>query len=212
MTRSIELDGRRLTAPCAAEFDEMAASLLERIASTHERGKPLRPGAVVEFVWAPLRIEEQGADWVVCEPEFGSEPLRWRPGVDTTLDVLDRQLAVVRSLGLPPEVPRWNQNVRVAPGADDADEIFLMRSSPSDGRETGWYVGIDRTEVEPDARKARAVSVLELVAAHRDWMDVLALPRGYLVTLAHGRVRQVIDPNDNEVSSGADGDEEPSAS
>ncbi|HEX9106419.1 MAG TPA: hypothetical protein VF832_04315, partial [Longimicrobiales bacterium] len=173
--------------------------LLEALAGIQRRGGDLHPGSVVEFGWAPLRIETQGADWVVCEPDFGAEPMRWHPGVDTTLEVLDRQLGLVRLLGLRPTAAHWNQRVLVAPGARQAQEVFFERSSPADEQDTGWYIGVDRPGADPDRRQAHAMTVGELAAAQPAWLTPLTLPVGYFVSFAHGQVRQVMDPQDREV-------------
>lgn len=209
MTQSVQINGKRLIAACAPVLDEPAAGLLKQLAALHMKGPALHPGSIIDFGWVPLQIQCDGDDWIVCEPDFGAEPLRWRPKVDVTLDTLDRQLALVRRLGLLPSPARWDQTVLVAPGADAAASLFFERSPPADAHDSGWYIGVDLPGVEPDRRQADRFSVGELAVARPAWAGLFALPVGYLAFFRNGRVCEVLDPSDREIfrapDSGAGG-------
>ena len=207
MTRSIRLGNRTLTARCDSALDDAAASLLERLLVLHERGPALRPGSVVDFVWLPLRIEQDGEDaggWQVCEPEFGSEPLQWRPGVDATLTVVQQQLEWARRIGARPQPPRWNQFVRAEPDAERADHAFFVRQRAHGENDSGAVLGIERPDMTPEQaaelrRRADNVPVGEWAQRHPGLSGLLALPPGYMAFLRGGEIAQINDPSDQTV-------------
>ena len=74
MTAEIEIEGHRLVAVCPDDLNAAAQSMLAKFAELHARGPALHPGSVIDFGWAPLRIEAMGDVWFVCEPDFAFCP------------------------------------------------------------------------------------------------------------------------------------------
>ena len=85
MTAEIEIEGHRLVAVCPDDLNAAAQSMLAKFAELHARGPALHPGSVIDFGWAPLRIEAMGDVWFVCEPDFAHDRLDVEPA-RTALD------------------------------------------------------------------------------------------------------------------------------
>ncbi len=192
-----------LVATCAPAWDAAASDLLRAVAQRHATGPALRPGALVDAGWALLQVRADGAgstdSWQLCEPVYGAEPLDWRPGLDTTLSVLDSQAALVRMLNVQPLRTRFDQALRVAPGAMGAPRVFLERQAVAGEHDSGWYVGLDEKGAVPERRNAVAVTAGRLVADKACWLAVLALPVGFMAFFEDDRLDMIIDAADQQV-------------
>jgi|GEM_PF-3101802 len=199
MTQSIQLGSQMLVARCAEAHDFAARSMLETLASRHKEGPPLAPGTRIDFGWAVLQIEAAGEQWLVCEPDFDSEPMNWRPTVDATLGVLDAQALLMRALRVAPEATCGHQTLWLAPDALDADSVYLHRSEPDSTTDSGWYIGRDQSDKADKAvETAKAVRTRagRLLTLKPEWLSVLALPRNYLVQFSGGELSAIY--NDQE--------------
>jgi len=197
MTERIFIEGRSLTAACSERRNLAARSMLERFAQLDAAGPRLHPGSRIDFGWAVLQIEAQGEDWLVCEPDFESEPMRWLPSVDATLGVLDGQAALMRRLGVPPRATRGDHTLWLAPDALEAPRVYLHRTEPESAAECGWYIGRDRQGEDDDqARRALKVRAGRLLTLKPEWLPVLALPPGYLVQFEDGEIAAIYDDKD----------------
>jgi len=197
MTMHIHIDGHTLIAACSERHDLAARSMLDTFARLHAAGPKLAPGSRIDFGWAVLQIEAQGKDWLVCEPDFDSEPMRWLPSVDATLGVLQSQAALMRELGVAPRATRGDQTLWLAPDALDASGVYLHRTEPESAAECGWYIGRERGEGD-DAEPQRALRVRagRLLTLRPAWLPFLALPAGYLVKFENDAVTAIYDDRD----------------
>jgi hypothetical protein len=193
MSQSIILDGHTLVANCAPDYDTMARSLLLRLQQLHERGPALKPGSHVDFGWSMLQIEAHPQHWVVCEPDYDSDPMIWLPKVDDTLWVLQQQAALLGSLDLASSLrTRGDQWLLLQPGALTAMEIYLHRSEPINEQDSGWYIGVETAEQNVE-RRALPVMAGTLIQNKPQWLSVLALPTGYLVHFERDRLVDIFD-------------------
>lgn len=205
MTQSIRLEGHLLIAPCSEQHDLAARSMLDTFARLHAAGPKLAPGSHIDFGWATLQIEARGEDWLVCEPDFDSEPMRWLPSVDATLGVLQVQAALMRELGVPPRATRGDQTLWLAPDALDAPRVYLHRTEPESAAECGWYIGREREDGdEAEPRHALRVRAGRLLTLKPAWLPVLALPAGYLVQFEDGAIAAIHNDQDRCIYPAAD--------
>ena len=200
MPTSMAVETRRIgdwdvTARCAPGQEPLARDVLETLARLAAR-EALRDGLRVRFGWSLLTLREQAPGTLtVCEPDFAGDPLRAvRPGVETTLDVLRRQAALLRRVGAPPADVRFDQSVIVRRGAFDRGDVQLLREAPVGSDDSGWRV------VRVDLPHSRAAEDFELMlvssllASCPAALAGLALPTGYAVSVSSGRIVAVMDP------------------
>lgn len=209
MSQFIRIDNRILVAHCDPMLDYTALNLLEYLLMLHKRGPALRAGSVIDFVWLPLRIERGSSEadaqtLQVCEPEFGSEPLRWQPGVDVTLSVVQQQLEWARRVGARPQPPRWNAFLRAEPGAEQAGYAFFVRQFPHGEGDSGVVLGVERPDMSSKQaaalrRRPENVQVGEWARNHPHLAGLLALPPGYMAFLCGGKIVQINDVFDQPV-------------
>jgi hypothetical protein len=200
MTQSIQIDGHRLIARCNETHDLAARSMLQKFASLHAKGPSLHPGSRIDFGWAVLQIEAEGEDWLVCEPDFDSEPMRWQASVEQTLAALKAQASLIGQLGVKPRQTRGDQMLWLAPDALDAPRVYLHRGEPSAPEESGWYIGRDREPDEPgEVQPARRVRAGCLLSRKPEWVAVLALPANYLAIFEDGEIAAIYDDLDRPI-------------
>lgn len=206
MTQSITLDGHRLVAICAGQHDLAARSMLNKFAELHAVGPRLAPGARIDFGWVPLQIEADNGEWLVCEPDFDSEPMQWRPSVDATLGVLQAQGTLMRHLGIQPKRTRGDHLLWLAPSAVRASSVYLHRKESESADKSGWYIGKECSE-EDDEETQCAVEVLagRLLSIKPEWVVVLALPVGYLAQFEEDRLTAIYDDRDQCIFPVQDG-------
>jgi hypothetical protein len=209
MTARIDLDGQALVAECPPALDTAARSLLEKLRELHARGPRLHPGSVIEFGWAPLRIEPSGEVWYVCEPDFAHGAQHFVRGVGVTLRVLDDQARVIHLTGAAARATRFDETVLVSDRAWDAPRVVCDRARTATAGYSGWHIGADDDAPAQAPATATKVSAGELAVRRPAWAAVLALPAGYLATFEGDRLTAVYDERSRQVASFGSGDPMP---
>lgn len=199
MTQSIELQGRRLIAPCNASLDNAALSTLRELQALNTQGPPLHPGSVIMFGWAPLKVCEEGRDWVLCEPDFTQSALAWVRGVGATLHVLDSQAAVVHALGVEPRGTFYDDSVLIEPAAESSEHVFLERLESRLEHHSGWCVGIEREEVVPGGIETLEIPAARVLVRRPEWMPYLALPPGFQLVFRARRLVHIFDADGRDL-------------
>lgn len=194
MTQSLDIGGHRVFANCNAEHDAMARALLAKLAQLHQAGPPLQPGSKIDFGWSMLQIEAHPDHWVVCEPDYESDPLDWKPQVDDTLWVMQQQATLHAALGhISGLRTRGDQWLLLQPSALTAADVFLHRSSPTDAQNSGWYIGVDSSADAELDQPAESVIAGALLLAKPEWLCTLSLPVGYLVHFNQDELADIMD-------------------
>jgi hypothetical protein len=192
MTQAIHLGDRQLIAHCSAQHDPGAHRLLENLARVDADGPPLAPGSKIDYGWALLQIEAHGEDWLVCEPDFESEPMHWLPSVDATLGVLEAQAEFVQRFGVAPQPTRADRTLWLMPDAATVPCVYLHRTPPDSPGDSGWYVGCDVDSGIPGQRATR-VPAGRLLSRRPALVAALAMPLGYLLRFEGDELVEVID-------------------
>jgi hypothetical protein len=206
MTAEIDLDGHRLVAVCPKELNPAAESLLAKFAELHSRGPKLHPGSIIDFGWAPLRIDESGDAWFVCEPNFAHDAASFVPGVAVTLRVLDDQARIVRLLGVTPLATRFDQTVLVDERTWHVPDVIANRLRPGRLGDSGWYIMPDETELQGPPPEAQPIVAGKIAISRPGWVKVFALPPGHLAVFRNSRLVEIYDENSHQVASFKDGD------
>jgi hypothetical protein len=173
----------------------MAHSTLNKLRAIDARGPALRPGSVVMFGWAPLKLFDEDGDWVLHEPDFRQPQLTWVRGIGTTLRVLNWQAAVIHALGVTPRQTLYDDFVLVEPGAESAPHVFLDRVEPRLDHESGWYAGVDREGCDRAEIEPMFIPAARLLDSCPHWVPYLALPPGFHLVFQDHRLVQVFDPD-----------------
>jgi len=193
-TFSRTIGGRSVALACATARRPLAEDVLATLARI-ARADPLRAGMKVRFGWSILTLREDGGGLVVCEPDFAGDPLHeLRPQVDTTLDVLARQAALVRRVGATPVDAGFEQFVVVARGALESATLQLFRSPPERDHDSGWTISSpEQPGSAQDADAFDALRVFTLLARRPVVLSALALPPGYAAIIDGDAISAVFD-------------------
>ena len=204
MTAEIELEGHRLVAVCPDDLNAPAESMLAKFAELHRRGPALHPGSVIDFGWAPLRIEAVGEAWFVCEPDFAHEAGNFLPSVAVTLRVLDEQARVVRLVRATPHATRFDETVRIDKRAWEAPKAIVTRLPTKTPKDSGWYIMPDVTEADPHPDE-QSITAGKLATLRPAWTKVFALPAKFLAVFRGDRLIEVYDQDSRQVGSFQEG-------
>jgi hypothetical protein len=204
MTAEIELEGHRLVAVCPDDLNAPAQSMLAKFAELHARGPALHPGSVIDFGWAPLRIEAMGEVWFACEPDFAHDGRNFVPSVAVTLRVLDEQARVIKLARAQPHATRYDETVRIDKRAWDAPRVMVTRLPTKTAKDSGWYVMPDETEASPHPDE-QSMTAGKLAIVRPAWTKVFALPPKYLTIFEGDRLLEVYDEESRQVGSFREG-------
>jgi len=197
------LCSRTVTVVCPRTQEPMADDLLDVLGRIAEKDPP-RPGLRVRFGWSILTLREQAdGGLIVCEPDFDGDPLREvRPRIDTTLEVLARQTALVRRVGVTPVDLGFEQFVLVARGALSATELGLFRYEPERDDDTGWTISSPEhpgSAEDPDAFEA--IRVFALLSLRPVVLSVLGLPPEFAAIIDGDQITAVMGPDGRNLLS-----------
>jgi hypothetical protein len=199
MTAEIELEGHRLVAVCPDDLNAAAQSMLAKFTELHARGPALHPGSVIDFGWAPLRIEAMGDVWFVSELDFAHAGQNFVPSVAVTLRVLDEQARVIQLVRAQPHATRYDETVRIDKRAWDAPKVMVTRLPTKTPKDSGWYIMPDETEASPHPDE-QSMTAGKLATLRPAWMKVFALPPKYLTTFEGDRLVEVYDEESRQVA------------
>jgi hypothetical protein len=195
------ISGKRVELRIEPDLEPLGHDLLAKLAELDARGPALRPGAIIGFGWANLRLDGSPDELEVQEPRFDIDALdQWRDGASDTLRVLREQIELCKRFGLEP-VPSWYTSIAlVEPGALEHDHVTLERQQgPGDGT-SGWVIVAAKDDVPtPRAEDLQPVTIAKIWARQPDWMRVLALPPGHVAILNHGALGAIFDPGHRDL-------------
>ncbi|MDM4770628.1 hypothetical protein [Solimonas sp. SE-A11] len=171
---AIEFDPGRLLAADA----EWLAQVLE---SWVINGRRLAAGETVQIGWSFLQLKQQGEALGFLEPEFGSMPIKWVPGVTATLGQLRQHKDTVASV-LPAEsmdIPSLRQGCIVCTRVQASQGFLMSRATPEED-DSGWFIGcLDEDHDHQDMDSLELMSLYQAIAERASRaLPYLGLPAG----------------------------------
>lgn len=154
-------------------------------------GSRFANGQTMQAGWSVLRFEA-AADGVLelREPDFRSMPVKWLPGLSTSLVHMALHRDIVESVMPVDEmaIPGMRQSCIVCNRVGAESGFFMDRSGPR-GEDSGWFFGCFRKSHDHEsAANLLKMSLYELIVKHaRAALPFLALPNDTLVALDVGR-------------------------
>jgi hypothetical protein len=113
----------------------------------------------------------------------------WKVGL-----MQDWQNKALASLSIERQLPDPDLRVILSPGVWECSRVYLERMEPASEQDSGWYIGPADDNAQPVApEKLLAVRIGDLIAARRDFLDLLALPTSSLVILDAGGPNAIFD-------------------
>lgn len=188
--------GELVTIPHAPGQEPIAQDLLDLLARLALQS-PLRHGFRFQFGGAILTLQSDPKGGLrLHEPAFDRDPYQdLGPGVENTLDVLARQIALARRIGAPPTEIDFTQFIVAARGALHSPRLHLLRSAVGDDPEDcGWTLTSPDDPADPNDDDAfDAFRVYELFLRRPAVLGALALPFGFAAVFHGDRLTSVLD-------------------
>jgi hypothetical protein len=185
----------KLVASCRTDLKDPVNDLFMKLNEIDKKEPPLRNGTTIDFGWSRLMLKGDERELVIHEPDFNHNPLSdFLPQVDTTLDVLTRQVSVLNLLRIRGTLAYYSHHVILSKGCLGKEKIYLERSEGTQKDDTGWFIGDVDNKTENDSpENFEILRVFELLQKRPALMQVLALPPGFLVIFLKDRIVQVFD-------------------
>lgn len=191
-----EIAGRAVVVRCHPALERHAHWLLGVLRELSQDGVDLWAGQRIEVGWSMLTLREDGKHWVVCEPDFATDPFRMnRDDVTTSLTVQAQQNDVVRRVGVDPVRVSFQDVVLVGDGCLQRPDIYLERVGPPDPSHSGWYVG----PVVGDVARRQSFYVFEVLRARPAIVQALSLPYGYLAVFEGDQIVAVLNEQEQDL-------------
>lgn len=160
----------------------VATWLEESVAS----GVRFEPSQTIQIGWSLTRLAEERPGLLALEePDFASMPIRWVPGVTTTLRHLRLQKDVAASLGVAPDFSSILLPALVCSRVPERPPGGMSRfpADPSLPNDSGWFIGCagpghdhgDPAEIRRESLYAIACfapSLVPYLAMPGDWTVV----------------------------------------
>ena len=167
------ISNKKFFVSCADQFRQQAdwlLSLLEKIEK--ERGAGfLEDGSSIQIGWSFIKIRREGDKLIVAEPNFSGDPFQeTNDDLTCTLKVQAEQNDVLSALGL--------EGTPVPKSGD-----------------SGWYIG----EVEQPQNELIAIYVYQLLQLRPAILQVLALPKGYIVVFQNNEIETILNEQNEPV-------------
>jgi len=173
---SIEKHGKKILVRCGEDMHDQAMALLEKFYSFTTTDDFSLPFAI-EFGWAPLKlVQESTTCFRIYEPDFDTNPFQhFRPSVDFTLRVLKEQVALLNTLKLSGDSPKFNQKVLVNGDCLQNSQMVLIREKVQRDDDSGWTLDSPAQETN----QWKGSWVYQIYQQRFSLAAVMALPAGY---------------------------------
>ncbi len=185
-------------------LDGMADGLLQAVAGFYGQGVGLADGVKVQFGWSGLTLKAEGTDLVICEPDFGRDPLQDTvPEVSVTLSVSLLQALTVNIVKAAAVDCTFKDSVMMARGILDKPQLVMHRHKEPEPGDSGWYIGsidVDEMQRVSEQKDYEFVPSWMLYKRGRGHLlKVMCLPPHYMAIFDGDTVKGVSDPDDNEL-------------
>lgn len=165
-----------------ARLAPQAEWLLRTVAKVLE-ATPFREGMTIQVGWTRFMLRTQAGRVIVCEPSFQGNPFA-AANLDVTLSlaVLASHDELIQALGIEPEPVSFHHSVLIEQGCLSERRVFMLRTGPSEGDDSGWCVArVGQPAPTEASDNAEWIRATELLRVRRPLVIPLILPVGYIV-------------------------------
>ncbi|MED1785773.1 hypothetical protein P4V43_28565 [Brevibacillus fortis] len=196
--RSKQIHNRTFVVTCKEFLVKQADFLLDLFADVEDEIGPIKNGAKIQVGWTILLVFERDGYMEIVAPDYDTNPF-----TETTSDLSvslvvqmaqNNCLQTVRAEG---ESVLFQDKIVVAKGALEQEHVYLQRAEDVRKGDSGWYLGPVEGEVDSD--QLESYYVYQLVQLRPSLLQVLALPRGYIVVFQGDQIEAVLDEHDENV-------------
>jgi len=196
MTIERTIGSRTVRVECSQIYARAAEDVLSAFEKLPVAGTALRSGTRMRFGWTLFCLAEDNVNGLlITEPDFEYWPeQRWSRRIDTSLRILTEQVRLLHRLDVDGEDTFFDQLLVAAPGALSQPKVFLRRGDSISPEDSGWLLAaVDDPEAlarEPDLERILSAS---LVRSRPALLQVLTLPRGFIVVFSGDSIEQILD-------------------
>lgn len=135
----------------------------------------------------------------VIMPDYAKDPFKDTIDNISIALILQFQLnETVKKLDVNYEEIVFDDELRILSKARNADNIYIERAKEYNKGQSGWYIGaFEMAEDMPKsiAGQVESVPVCSILKFRPDLLKLLSLPKGYIVTIIHNEIVEIMDGN-----------------
>ena len=159
------------TVPAAADW------MLKYFEQAIGRGEKFQGDETVQCGWYFVKLVRADGDLAVFEPEFGTMPIQWAPGVNDAFRFLTMQRQICDRLQVEPQYPSLRQSGVVSPNFFSSGKKFRLSRETEAARDSGWVF----REGDQRDEDGRHCSLYEIAIHVPAVIPFLALPEDSVI-------------------------------
>lgn len=190
------VDGNVLQANCSEIYKLSAEQLLVDMASMNILFKPYTR---IIYGWIVLELIPVDSVLVIAAPDMANKNISvFQDNLDFVLQVLVEQAVLLKSLSCDGEPAFYNHKVVVHQEVFKTFNWYLERQLSTGENDSGWYMGTQDDDPDPPKKdQLTSYYIYELLLIIPEVTPILALPRGYMITMENRRLTKIFDQDDN---------------
>ena len=158
-------------------------------------GAEFEDGHTLEFGWSQLRCKVENSELTLTAPNYVDMPIKWTNDLSSIFHIMMEHKYIPESFDEEQQAVNLLQTAIIGP--DFAEEpMFIERIEPSsqNDRDSGWFIGSLKPEVDNDTPKnLKLVSLYEAVLKAPRILSFLSLPKDFRVGFSQGEVKVLKD-------------------
>jgi hypothetical protein len=191
----------KLRVYCEKIYKPQAEWVIQTLKRILEKPGRLVSGVKIRFGWTVFTLQLVEEEFIVCEPDFLTNPFEGLSrDITTSLSVLTQQRDFIKQIRIEPRETAFQDKVVLAKGCLSETKIYLERSTTITEMDSGWFIGYVDDETDKN-KNLEAIYVYELLKYRASLLKVLNLPANYLVVFDEDKIEVVLDENDEGIYS-----------
>lgn len=168
--------------------------LFDKIEKKNKENEALKDNSRIQVGWTIFTISEQKDGVHILAPDYNGNPFKdMTDDLTISLWVQLEQNYFLKRVQLEGE----KDKVIVAKGTIELDNLYLERAKNYEKGDSGWYIGPVDESINTD--ELEAYYLYQLLKIRPALIQVLALPKGYIVVFIKDSIEAVLDQKDIDI-------------
>lgn len=196
-----EINGKTVVIKCEEFFKEQGIWLLNMFDQEHKEVNIIRDGFKIQAGFTMYLFKEVDGEIKVLAPDYSKNPMKdTTDNLSLSLILQLQQNSILKKLKIDGEQIAFDDKIVMLKEAKNSDNIYLERAKEYTKGDSGWYIGVidnDKAKAPDDAEEYESIYAYEVLRFRPDFIQLLALPKGYLVAIIDNEIKEISDGENN---------------
>lgn len=196
-----EIDGKTVAIKCEEFFKEQGTWLLNMFEQEHKKSNIIKDGFKIQAGCTMYLFKEIDDEIKVLAPDYSKDPMKdTTDNLSLSLILQLQQNSILKKIGIDGELIAFDDRIVILKEAKNSDNIYLERAKEYEKGNSGWYIGVienDKAKAPDDAGQYESIYAYEVLRFRPDLIQLLALPKGYLVVIIDNEIKEISDGDNN---------------